>query len=265
MIWWGYYLNSGWGQAGLLRKGRRLKVKEKGKDIEIKKGIRGKKRITAEQKEYYWCPGKGKFMLTSASAIWGCPPNENPSRNTTQVAQVGMQRVSVSLFKKIFVYLLRLPRWLSGKESACQCKRLGFDPWIGKIPWRRKWQPASGNLRRKFHGRRSLVGYSSWHLKGSNTTDRLSTFVYLAASGLSCGTLGSLLHVGSFIVIYRLSLVAVPGLSCSEGCEIPVPWSGIKLASPVLKGTPLDHWEVPGQCLLQSFLDHLPVHLPGCC
>ena len=31
--------------------------------------------------------------------------------------------------------------WLSDKESACQCKRSGFHPWVGKIPWRRKWQP----------------------------------------------------------------------------------------------------------------------------
>ena len=36
----------------------------------------------------------------------------------------------------------RLPRWLSGKESICQCMRCRFDPWIGKISWRRKWQPA---------------------------------------------------------------------------------------------------------------------------
>ena len=34
-----------------------------------------------------------------------------------------------------------LSRWLSGKESTCQCRRHGFDPWVGKIPWRRKWQP----------------------------------------------------------------------------------------------------------------------------
>ena len=32
-------------------------------------------------------------------------------------------------------------RWLSGKESACQCRRHRFNPWVGKIPWRRKWQP----------------------------------------------------------------------------------------------------------------------------
>ena len=34
------------------------------------------------------------------------------------------------------------PRLLSGKETACQCRRCGFNPWVGKIPWRRKWQPA---------------------------------------------------------------------------------------------------------------------------
>ena len=33
-----------------------------------------------------------------------------------------------------------LPWWLSGKESACQCRRCSFDPWAGKIPWGRKWQ-----------------------------------------------------------------------------------------------------------------------------
>ena len=31
-----------------------------------------------------------------------------------------------------------LPWWLSGKESACECRRSGFDPWVGKIPWRRE-------------------------------------------------------------------------------------------------------------------------------
>ena len=35
----------------------------------------------------------------------------------------------------------QLPRWLSGKEPACQCRHRGFDLWVGKIPWRRKQQP----------------------------------------------------------------------------------------------------------------------------
>ena len=34
-----------------------------------------------------------------------------------------------------------IPRWLRGKESACQCRRCRLDPWVGKILWRRKWKP----------------------------------------------------------------------------------------------------------------------------
>ena len=59
----------------------------------------------------------------------------------------------------------RLPRWLSGKESTCQSRthrRCGFDSWVGKIPWRRKWQPIPVFLPGKSHGQRSLVGYSLW-------------------------------------------------------------------------------------------------------
>ena len=52
--------------------------------------------------------------------------------------------------------------WLSDKESACQCRRWGFSPWIGKIPWRRKWQPTPVFLPGESHGQRSLAGYSPW-------------------------------------------------------------------------------------------------------
>ena len=66
-----------------------------------------------------------------------------------------------------------LPRWLSGKESACQfsrCKRCRFDPWVRKIPWRRKWQPTQVFLLGKLHGQRSLVDYSSQGCKKSDMT-----------------------------------------------------------------------------------------------
>ena len=52
-----------------------------------------------------------------------------------------------------------------GKESACQCRRHRFDPWVRKIPWRRKWRPTPVFLPGKSHGQRSLVGYSPWGLK----------------------------------------------------------------------------------------------------
>ena len=39
----------------------------------------------------------------------------------------------------------------------------GFDSWVGKTPWRRKWQPTLVFLPGEFHGQRSMVGYSSWY------------------------------------------------------------------------------------------------------
>ena len=58
-----------------------------------------------------------------------------------------------------------LPWWLSGKEPTCQCrghKRLGFDPWVRKIPWRKKWQPTPVIWPGESLGQRSLEGYSLW-------------------------------------------------------------------------------------------------------
>ena len=64
---------------------------------------------------------------------------------------------SVSKAVAYFNLSLGLP-WQLRRESIClQCGRPGFDPWVGKIPWRRKWQPTPVLLPRKFHGRRSLV------------------------------------------------------------------------------------------------------------
>ena len=51
-----------------------------------------------------------------------------------------------------------LPKWLSAKESACQCRRRMFDPWVGNIPWRRKWQPIPAFLPGKSHGQREEPG-----------------------------------------------------------------------------------------------------------
>ena len=66
------------------------------------------------------------------------------------------------------------PGGSGGKESACNAGRPRFDPWFGKIPWRRKWQPTPVVLPGKSHGRRSLVGYSPWGGKDSDTTEQLA-------------------------------------------------------------------------------------------
>ena len=72
-----------------------------------------------------------------------------------------------------------LPRWLSGKESAYQWRRCMFDPWVRKIPWRRKWQPTPVFLPGESHGQRSLPGYSPWGHKESDTTELTKQQGYL--------------------------------------------------------------------------------------
>ena len=54
-----------------------------------------------------------------------------------------------------------------------QCGRPGFDPWVRKIPWRRKCQPTPVFLPGESHGQRSLVGYSP---RVANSQTRLSDF-----------------------------------------------------------------------------------------
>ena len=63
-----------------------------------------------------------------------------------------------------------LPRCLNDEEPPCQCRRPGFDPWVGKIPWRRKRQLTPVFLPGESHGQRSLVGCSPWGRKESDTT-----------------------------------------------------------------------------------------------
>ena len=73
---------------------------------------------------------------------------------------------SVGFYGKFGKILLKftvhgLPRWHSRKESACQCRRHrrhGSDPWVGKIPWRRQWQPTPVFLPGESQGQRRLVG-----------------------------------------------------------------------------------------------------------
>ena len=64
-------------------------------------------------------------------------------------------------------------------ERICQqCRRCQFHLWVGKIPWRRKWQPTPIFLLRKSHGQRSLAGYSPWGHKESDMTEWLNTHTY---------------------------------------------------------------------------------------
>ena len=73
----------------------------------------------------------------------------------------------------IYIYIYGFPGGSDGNESACNTGDLSFNPWVRKIPWRRKWQPTPVHLPGKFHGLRRLVGYSSWGHKESDATEQL--------------------------------------------------------------------------------------------
>ena len=71
-----------------------------------------------------------------------------------------------------------------GKESACNAGDLGFNSWVGKIPWRRKWQPTPVFLSGKPHGQKSLAGYSSWGCRvgrdlGTKPSQHTYVYVYV--------------------------------------------------------------------------------------
>ena len=86
-------------------------------------------------------------------------------------------------------YLLRakgFPRSSNGKESACS-GRPGFNPWVGKIHWRRKWQPTPVFLLGESHVQRSLAGYSPWGRKELDVTEANQHACVIKQAGyLSC-------------------------------------------------------------------------------
>ena len=83
--------------------------------------------------------------------------------------------------KFLFHIHFSLPTPSSGKDfhnglvvkNLPASRRCGFDPWVRKFPWERKWQPPPAFLPGKFHGQR-LEGYSPWGHKESDMTKLLS-------------------------------------------------------------------------------------------
>ena len=84
---------------------------------------------------------------------------------------------------KSYLYTLlwpRLSQWLSGEKLCLQYRRhrrCGFNPWIWKIPWMRKWKPTSVFLHGESHAQRSLVHYTPRSHKSETLPKQLSPSV----------------------------------------------------------------------------------------
>ena len=109
------------------------------------------------------------FVLHSVAPL--CPTLFSPPDSSVHgILQAGIlewvamlsSRASSQLRDRTHVSCVScISRWIlyhcaSNKESACQCRRRGFNPWIKKIPWRKKWQPIPVFLPGKSHEQRSL-------------------------------------------------------------------------------------------------------------
>ena len=64
------------------------------------------------------------------------------------------------------------------KKISMQCRRPRFNPWVGKVSWRREWLPTPVFLPGKFHGQRSLAGYKSMDHEESYTIYNTNIILY---------------------------------------------------------------------------------------
>ena len=121
--------------------------------------------VTLRHRHQGPCPAQSAPW--SGAAIPHLPP-ENPSHSRFLIR-----------IKVLSSQTSGLPRGLSFKEYACQCRRHEFNPWVGNIPWRRAWQPTPVFLPGKSHGQGSLAGYSPWGHRESDTTEQLNAYTHM--------------------------------------------------------------------------------------
>ena len=119
-----------------------------------------------------WALGKSSRISTRLHCPW-----DTEGRSHGDGGQKAGQGLKLEILEH-WLECVGFPGGTGGKEHTCQCrrwKRRGFDPWVGKIPWRRAWQPTLVFLPGESHGQRSLVGYSPWGPTELDTTEWLST------------------------------------------------------------------------------------------
>ena len=123
---------------------------------------------------YSLCGRKESDMTGQPKLAYLGPPRkplnatEDPKRRLEKNKELlysWMERPSITKISILLEVTEGLPGGLDCKESTCQRKRLGFHPWVGRIPWSRKWQPTPVFLPGKCYGQRSLAGHGvtkSW-------------------------------------------------------------------------------------------------------
>ena len=123
--------------------------------------------------EYRWAPR----TWLSCAGIWEADTRAGGSRVAGRRSSTLCHVVQYKCFN-LNVVKTGLPSELSGWRICLQCRRPRFDSWVGKIPWRRKWQSTPVFLTGKSNGQRSLEGYSPRHHKEPDTAEQLTLSLF---------------------------------------------------------------------------------------
>ena len=164
-------------------------------------------------------------MATHSSVLaWKIPWTKEP----TGLQSMGWRNNQTQLSDWAYIHLLGFPSGPAGKESTCS----GFDPWVGKLSWRREWLPTPVFWPGEFHGL-----YSPWDHKQSDTTEGLAqlnitelTYKVLASClswrmppdcRLFTGSMSSSLSSYQASSCYSLPSLSKPAilLLCKENCS----------------------------------------------
>ena len=126
----------------------------------------------------YWC-SNAKTCLKSL-ILWQLSCNIEANRCRIIIAIIINIYLMLMTCQELFKYSPLLTHFLGGAvvKNVPANARDAWDPWVGKIPWSRKWEPTPIPLPGKFHGQRRLVSYRPWGHKESDTAEWLSVHAH---------------------------------------------------------------------------------------
>ena len=114
------------------------------------------------------------FLISPVYSLKFCIKWEYLSFSPLFLAFPKVATIKYLVFPNTYKVLLSIcrPWWLRWKRVCLQCRRPEFDSWVGKIPWRREWQPTPVLLPGESHGQRNPVDNSPWAFTDSDMTEQ---------------------------------------------------------------------------------------------
>ena len=160
-----------------------------------------------------------RYRVVFGESYWENNPEPSLSCHSYQVALFSLP--PLTLWWQARYLVLSEDKWVvfefwvdySSECYSLECRRPGFDPWVWKIPWRRKWQPTPLCLPGESNGQRSLVGYSPWdsrvgHDWTTNTDRHLDNQVLCSISNF-------IKRINSITSLDRSEMLYLVSVKCS--------------------------------------------------